>query len=108
MTMTEIPHRNPSTAARTPAGSRIAGRVRTRQELEQKARAEYGALPRLILTLDQARRLWNAPVSCCHDVLEALVDEGLIARTTSGAYVRADALRTIEQTEAATALAAAS
>jgi hypothetical protein len=105
--MTEIPHRKPSTAACTPAGSRLAGRAWTREELEQKVRAEYRALPRLSLTLGQAHCLWNVPVSCCHDVLDGLIAEGVLVLTKTGLYVRADMLPAFEAPDAALTFQAA-
>ena len=54
-------------------------------------RAEYRESPGLCLTKSQIQRLWQLDPSACEDVVSALLEEGVLRPTTSGAYVRADA-----------------
>jgi hypothetical protein len=42
----------------------------------------------LKLTVAQARRLWALPMDLCDDALARLVEQGFLARTDSGGYVR--------------------
>ena len=52
-------------------------------------RAEYTEMPGLVLTLQQAVRLWTADPVACQEALDALVDSGFL-RCVGGRYVRAD------------------
>ena len=51
-------------------------------------RMEYLEMPGLKLTVQQARRLWNLPADRCEAVLAALIEQGFLARTVDGSYVR--------------------
>jgi hypothetical protein len=56
----------------------------------QLIRAEYLEIPGLHLTRDQVRRLWGLDEVTCDALLEALVEEGFLRRTRTGAYIRCD------------------
>jgi hypothetical protein len=56
----------------------------------QLIRGEYLEIPGLHLTRDQVRRLWGLDEVTCDALLEALVEEGFLRRTRTGAYIRAD------------------
>ena len=58
------------------------------QPVAARVRAEFGALPGLSLTLDQARLVFDLDRETCGTILHGLVAEGYLARTTSGAFCR--------------------
>ena len=66
----------PSAIARTLAPGEAAARVRD----------EFGALPGLALTAEQARLVFDLDREMCDRILGALVAEGFLARTPQGAY----------------------
>ncbi len=49
---------------------------------------EYLEMPGLKLTIQQARRLWGLPLDLCEVALARLVEQGFLARTDAGWYVR--------------------
>jgi hypothetical protein len=55
--------------------------------LTDRIRAEFGSLPGLKVTFAQACRLWHADEAKCLAALEALVDEGFLRRSASGAFI---------------------
>lgn len=55
--------------------------------LTDRIRAEFGGLPGLKVTFAQACRLWHADETKCLAALEALVDEGFLRRSASGAFI---------------------
>jgi Fic family protein len=57
--------------------------------LLQRIQNEYREMPGLILTEDQARRLWAIDTNTCRRVLAALLERRFLKRTAAGAYVRA-------------------
>ena len=57
--------------------------------LLQRVQNEYREMPGLILTEDQARRLWAIDGNTCRRVLAALLERRFLKRTAAGAYVRA-------------------
>jgi hypothetical protein len=59
-------------------------------DLVYRAWAEYREMPRLKLSVRQARRLWNLDESVCQGILDVLVDLQLLCRNTRGLYVRRD------------------
>ena len=59
-----------------------------RNKLIDRARGEFAEMPGLRLNLRQAQRLWGLDATSCEDVLDALVDEGVLTRTRDYAYVR--------------------
>ena len=61
----------------------------TTSVLLQRVQNEYREMPGLILTEDQARRLWALDGKTCHRILAALIERRFLKRTAGGAYVRA-------------------
>jgi hypothetical protein len=55
--------------------------------LTDRIRAEFANLPGLKLTFAQACRLWHADEAKCLAALEALVEEGFLHRSASGAFI---------------------
>jgi hypothetical protein len=55
--------------------------------LTDRIRAEFGDLPGLKVTFAQACRLWQADEAKCLAALEALVAEGFLRRSASGAFI---------------------
>ena len=53
----------------------------------QRAEAEYLEMPGLKLTPAQASRLWDLGVDATTEMLEAMVEAGLLFRTKDGAYL---------------------
>ena len=56
------------------------------QEAASRVRDEFGALPGLALTAEQARLVFDLDRDICDRILGALVSEGFLARTPQGAY----------------------
>ncbi|AMY08243.1 hypothetical protein LuPra_01437 [Luteitalea pratensis] len=50
----------------------------------------YVLQPTLSLTTRQGQRLWGMDAPTCTDVLDALVDAGVLTRTPDGQYCRLD------------------
>ena len=57
-------------------------------EATARIRDEFGALPGLALTIEQARLLFDLDREMCDQILNGLVAEGFLARTPQGAYTR--------------------
>jgi CheY-like chemotaxis protein len=55
-------------------------------EAAARIRDEFGALPGLALTAEQARLVFDLDRDMCDRILRALVAEGFLARTAQGAY----------------------
>lgn len=55
-------------------------------EAAARVRDEFGALPGLALTAEQARLVFELDRDMCDRILSALVAEGFLARTPQGAY----------------------
>jgi CheY-like chemotaxis protein len=53
-----------------------------------RVRDEFGALPGLSLTAEQARLVFDLDRQLCEEILDALVVEGFLARTAHGAFRR--------------------
>ena len=53
-----------------------------------RIRDEFGALPGLSLTSEQARLVFDLDRDTCDAILDALVTEGFLARTPTGAFRR--------------------
>jgi hypothetical protein len=49
--------------------------------LARRIRGEFLEMPGLRLNLPQAQRLWGLDEACCREVLEALVETGVLARS---------------------------
>ncbi len=69
-------------APRTPTTPATAAEAWTR------VRAEFGSLPGLALTAEQARLIFELDVEMCDRILTALVAEGFLSRTPHGAFRR--------------------
>jgi hypothetical protein len=54
-------------------------------------RREFDEMPGLVLTADQARRLWALEPRMCDVALSRLVDSGYLRQTDAGHYVRPSA-----------------
>jgi len=52
--------------------------------------AQYDGLPRLSLTLAQARRLWSIDEALARYVLDSYVESGYLTIAPDGAYRRSD------------------
>ena len=65
------------------------GAIESFEYLARRVRNEYLEMPGLSLTLGQAQRMWQLRRTECETLLGALVDSGFLARTPSGAFVRA-------------------
>lgn len=59
----------------------------TVQDLRLRVRGEYAEMPGLRLTVAQASRLWNIDRNVGESVLNALVEERFLFRTSDGAYM---------------------
>jgi len=57
-------------------------------EASARVREEFGALPGLALTAEQARLVFDLDRDMCDRILAALVAEGFLSRTSHGAYRR--------------------
>lgn len=55
--------------------------------LTARIRAEFTEMPGLKLTLAQASRLWNLNERVCREALDALIAEGFLYETPSGAFI---------------------
>ncbi len=75
--MTMLLAEGPSTRRHTPSS-----------ELVMRAMREFDELPALRLTLDQAARLLSMDRDTCREVLDSLVDAGLLAHDRLGHYQR--------------------
>ena len=53
-----------------------------------RIQTEYLEMPGLKLTAPQARRLWSLPAELCDAALAHLVNQGFLARTGAGSFVR--------------------
>ena len=56
-------------------------------DLLQRIRGEFLEMPGMKLTAAQACRLWNLKEAPCRDALDALIAEGFLIRTLSGAFI---------------------
>jgi hypothetical protein len=72
--------------AQTPT---VASEVEPLRTLVELARTEYMEMPGLSLSVGQAAKLWNLPLSASEGVLGELLRDGFLARTTRGQYIRA-------------------
>jgi phage FluMu protein Com len=55
--------------------------------LTERIRGEFLEMPGLKLTPPQACRLWNVNEAICREALNALVAEGFLRQTASGAFI---------------------
>ena len=69
-----------------PAPPAAAARAIGHAEAATRVRDEFGSLPGLALTAEQARLVFDLDRDICDRILGALVAEGFLARTPQGAY----------------------
>jgi CheY-like chemotaxis protein len=69
-----------------PSGPRDTARASAPGEASARVRDEFGSLPGLALTAEQARLVFDLDRDMCDRILGALVAEGFLARTPQGAY----------------------
>jgi hypothetical protein len=55
--------------------------------LVARIRGEYREMPGLRLTFAQACRLWQVDAAACEAVLQTLLSENFLVRTTNGAFM---------------------
>jgi len=58
------------------------------QELHRRVRADFIEMPGLMLTYEQAVRLWACHPVVCRAVLEALVESRFLVRNRRAAFMR--------------------
>lgn len=73
------------TLARRPP-ARASDTLLAPAEASKRVRDEFGALPGLALTAEQARLLFDLDRDLCDRILGTLVAEGFLARTPQGTY----------------------
>jgi two-component system, cell cycle response regulator DivK len=71
-----------------PVPARPAVDRASRSEASTRIREEFGALPGLSLTAEQARLVFDLDREMCERILQTLVAEGFLARTPQGAFTR--------------------
>lgn len=71
-----------------PLPSVVRSAAFTPVEASIRVREEFGSLPGLALTAEQARLVFNLDREMCDRILAALVTEGFLSRTPHGAYRR--------------------
>ncbi len=71
-----------------PAPARARSGSLAPAEASMRVRDEFGALPGLALTAEQARLVFDLEREMCDRILNALVAEGFLSRTPYGAYRR--------------------
>ena len=69
-----------------PLAPRDAIRTRAPGEASVRVRDEFGSLPGLALTAEQARLVFDLDRDMCDRILGALVTEGFLSRTAQGAF----------------------
>ena len=55
--------------------------------VRRRAEAEYLEMPGLKLTAQQASRLWHLDAAASAQLLDSMVDAGVLYRASDGAYV---------------------
>jgi hypothetical protein len=65
----------------------VARRCDRRADVVVAIRREFDRWPRLALTLAQACRLWSLETTMCRDLLDALVEDGVLRQRADGTYV---------------------
>ena len=71
-----------------PAPSPRRVHTSTPRDASSRIRDEFGELPGLSLTAEQARLVFDLDHEMCERILHALVAEGFLARTPQGAFTR--------------------
>ena len=80
---------SPAIAAAAPHRAPVTPTDASRAGLLNRVRGEYLEMPGLSLSLCQAQRMWNLRRSDCEALLGELVNDGFLARTPLGLFVRA-------------------
>ena len=75
---------------RPPVSARNVAVSRALDPLIIRVRGEYLEMPGMQLTIAQAARLWQLDAPVCEAVLNLLVDEGFLLKTSGGAFVLAE------------------
>ena len=57
-------------------------------DINERARAEFLAMPGLRLTCEQRQRLWGLDAHTCRRHRQVLVDAGFLATISQGLYAR--------------------
>lgn len=65
----------------------VPPRVGVFDPLRRRAEAEYLEMPGLKLTAAQAARLWHLDESASRDMLDTMVEAGVLYRSRDGAYL---------------------
>lgn len=73
-------------------------RPTTPEQLLDRIRGEFAALPGLRLTEAQVRRIWGLSFPDCESLLQTLVEARFLVRNDDGTYVRADLQRLLTTT----------
>ena len=55
-----------------------------------RIRGEFNEMPGLCLTFQQAQRLWALDCTTCASVLDNLLTEGFLRRSSAGVYLRSE------------------
>jgi hypothetical protein len=58
------------------------------EALHRRVQADFTEMPGLMLTYEQAVRLWACHPVVCRAVLEALVESSFLVRTRRAAFIR--------------------
>lgn len=95
MSVNWVPSKPPSSWSRLtdlprPRPARSDTRTAALEVLMQRVRSEYLEMPGLSLTPEQACCLWGVDTGLGRQLLDRLVEDGFLARTLHGTYVRAD------------------
>lgn len=61
--------------------------MRSTDDLMIRIRGEYREMPGLCLSVAQAARLWQLDVEVCQHILDGLVTDNFLGRTTTGLFV---------------------
>ena len=65
-----------------------AREVISREDAMSRIAVEYIEMPDLMLTVQQASRLWNLPVAVATAALSSLAARGFLTETRRGAFLR--------------------
>ena len=65
-------------------------------EVLRRVQGEFLEMPGLRLTRRQARRLWGFDEAFCDAVIDALVNARFLFRTSDGAFMRVEDVRTVK------------
>lgn len=65
----------------------LVHRLDRRMDVNLAIRREFDRWPRLALTFAQACRLWSLEATICRDLLDGLVDDGVLMLRADGTYV---------------------